>query len=190
MRDRIDAPSARSTSDVARAPSPVVVSIHVAKARRLPMRAVGSVEVEGGKGLVGDRYHGSRRRHVTVQSLEELAEAAACATRIGHGAAASASAGGAVRPDGPDPAGSPIDPALTRRNVTLSAGRLPRTPGHRFRLGPIELEVVRDAAPCKLLDDAIGRDARLALARRAGLVCRVLCDGVLRVGDVAALELD
>src|SRR5690606_23355285 len=126
-------------------------------------------EVEGGKGLVGDRYHGSRRRHVTVQSLEELAEAAA---RAGQG-------------EGPA-----IDPALTRRNLTLSAGRLPRTPGHRFRIGSIGLEVVRDAAPCKLLDDAIGRDARLALARRAGVVCRVLCDGVLRVGDVAAFDVE
>ncbi|MBY0400556.1 sulfurase, partial [Myxococcota bacterium] len=56
--------------------APVVVSIHVAKARRLPMRAVASVMAEAGKGLVGDRYHGSRVRHVTVQSLEELGEAA------------------------------------------------------------------------------------------------------------------
>ncbi|MEZ4332270.1 MAG: MOSC domain-containing protein [Myxococcota bacterium] len=155
--------------DPSGAPAPVVVSIHVAKARRLPMRAVGSVEVEAGKGLIGDRYHGSRRRHVTVQSLEELAEATA---RAGPG-------------EGPG-----IDPARTRRNLTLSAGRLPRTPGHRFRIGPIELEVVRDAAPCKLLDDAIGRAARLALARRAGVVCRVLSDGVLRVGDAALLEVE
>lgn len=139
-------------------PSPVVVSIHVAKARRLPMRAVETVGVEAGKGLVGDRYHGSRHRHLTVQSVEELAEAAAR-----HG--------------------GPIDPGLTRRNVTLDVGRLPRTPGHRFRIGSIVLEVVRDAAPCKLLDDALGRDVRLALARRAGIVCRVLSSGSLRVGD-------
>jgi MOSC domain-containing protein YiiM len=141
---------------------PVVVSIHVAKARRLPMRAVASVQAEAGKGLVGDRYHGSRTRHVTVQSLEELEEAARRHAR-------------------------PIDPGQTRRNVTLSAGRLPRTPGHRIRLGEVELEVVRDAAPCKLLDDAFGRDVRLALARRAGVVCRIRSDGELRVGDRAEL---
>lgn len=143
--------------------APVVVSIHVAKARRLPMVAVESVQAEAGKGLVGDRYHGSRVRHVTVQSIEELEEAA---SRHGR----------------------PIDPGRTRRNVTLSSGRVPRQPGHRLRIGAIELEVVRDAAPCKLLDDAFGRDVRLALAKRAGVVCRILSDGELRVGDRAELE--
>lgn len=142
--------------------APIVVSIHVAKGRRLPMRAVASVQAEAGKGLVGDRYHGSRVRHVTVQSLEELEEAARLHDRV-------------------------IDPGRTRRNVTLSSGRLVRTPGHVLRIGEIELEVVRDAAPCKLLDDAFGRDVRLALARRAGVVCRITHGGELRVGDPAQL---
>jgi MOSC domain-containing protein YiiM len=137
---------------------PVVTAIHIAKASRLPMRAVERVQAEAGQGLVGDRYHGTRHRHLTVQSLEELARA-----ERRHGGA--------------------IDPGLTRRNVTLSAGDLPRRPGARFTIGSIELEVVRDAAPCKLLEDALGRDARLALSRRAGVVCRVLSSGVLATGD-------
>lgn len=140
------------------APLSRVVALHVAKGSRLPMRAVDRVDVEAGRGLVGDRYHGSRHRHVTIQSLEELAEA-----ERRHGA--------------------PIAPGLTRRNVTISAGAIPRKPGHRWSVGPIELEVVRDAAPCKLLEDALGRDARLALSRRAGVVCRVLTSGPLVVGD-------
>jgi MOSC domain-containing protein YiiM len=152
------------SSKLASAKLPIVVSLHIAKGRRLPMQAVDRAELEAGKGIVGDRYHGSRHRHVTVQSVEELSEAA-----LGHE--------------------RPIDPGLTRRNVTLGAGRLPRTPGHRIRIGSIELEVVRDAAPCKLLDDALGRGARLALARRAGVVCRVLTSGVLCVGDRAELAL-
>lgn len=156
---------ARGPQDGRHATDCVVVAIHVAKGRRLPMRSLARVEVEAGKGLIGDRYHGSRHRHVTVQSLEELREAT------------------------PRP-GDPIDPGLTRRNVTLSSGRLPRTPGHRLRIGPIDLEVVRDAAPCKLLDDALGRETRLALARRAGVVCRVLSGGVLGVGDRAELGVD
>lgn len=139
---------------------PSVVSIHVAPGRRLPMKSRAEVTCEAGKGIVGDRYHGSRHRHITVQSLEELAEAAER-----HGEA--------------------IDPALTRRNVTLSSGRIPRTPGHRWSLGAIQLEVVRDAAPCKLLEDDLGRDARLALSKRAGVVCRVLTSGELLVGDTA-----
>ena len=54
----------------------VVSAIHVAKGRRLPMRSVPSVEAEAGAGLVGDRYHGSKHRHVTIQSAAALAEAA------------------------------------------------------------------------------------------------------------------
>jgi MOSC domain-containing protein YiiM len=144
---------------------PTIVSIHIAPGRRIPMRMAERVSVEAGKGIVGDRYHGTRHRHATIQSLEELAEAG-------------------------DRHGTAIDPGLTRRNITLSAGRVPRKPGHRWQVGPIELEVVRDAAPCKLLDDTLGRDVRLALSRRAGVVCRVLSDGDWAIGDRATLEIE
>ena len=65
---------------------------------------------------------------------------------------------------------------------------MPRDPGARIRIGPVLLEVVRVAAPCKLLDDTIGRGAQEALRRRAGSVCRVLEGGEIAVGD--AVELD
>lgn len=133
-------------------------SIHVAKGSRLPMRAVGAAEVEAGKGIVGDRYHGTRHRHVTVQSAESLAEAAA--------------AYAAEVPSG-----------LTRRNLTVDRGVVPREPGALIKVGPVLLEVVRVAAPCKLLDDTIGRGAQEALRRRAGSVCRVLEGGTVAVGD-------
>ena len=51
---------------------PTLASIHVAKATRLPMRAVERATVETGRGIVGDRYHGTRHRHVTVQSASAL----------------------------------------------------------------------------------------------------------------------
>jgi MOSC domain-containing protein YiiM len=137
-------------------------SIHVAKGTRLPMRAVDSVEVEAGKGIVGDRYHGTRHRHVTVQSAESLCEAE--------------KAYGAEVPAG-----------LTRRNLTVDQGVVPREPGARIRVGPVLLEVVRVAAPCKLLDDTIGRGAQEALRRRAGSVCRVLEGGTIDVGDEVEL---
>lgn len=141
---------------------PRLKSIHVAKASRLPMRAVESAEVETGKGIVGDRYHGTRHRHVTVQSADALAEAAAR-----HGAE--------------------VPAPLTRRNLTLDAGEVPRDPGARLRVGPVLLEVVRVAAPCKLLDDTLGRGAQEALRGRAGSVCRVLEGGTIHVGDEVEL---
>lgn len=149
------APYARAVN----AELPTIASIHVAKARRLEMRSVDSVVAEEGKGLVGDRYHGTKHRHVTVQSAEALAEASGLLGRE-------------VAPEG------------TRRNLTLSHGIVPTTPGSTLRIGPVLLEVVRVAAPCKLLDDALGPGAMESLRRgRAGAVCRVLSGGSLTVGD-------
>lgn len=135
-----------------------VVALHVAKATRLPMQAKESVEVEAGKGIVGDRYHGTRHRHVSVQSRESLNEAAA-------------------------EYGAEVRSELTRRNVTISHGVVPREPGARIRIGDVLLEAVRVAAPCKLLDDTIGRGAQEALRRRAGTIFRVLEGGTIILGD-------
>ena len=137
---------------------PTVVAIHVAPGTRLPMKSLDVVVAEAGKGLVGDRYHGTRHRHVSVQSATSLAEAA-------------------------EIFGAPIAAAGTRRNVTISDGEVPRTPGDRIRIGDALLEVVRVAAPCKLLDDTLGRGAQEALRRRGGSIFRVLEGGEIRVGD-------
>jgi MOSC domain-containing protein YiiM len=82
-----------------------------------------------------------------------------------------------------------VEPALTRRNLTVSDGVVPRDPGARIRVGEVLLEVVRVAAPCKLLDDTIGPGAQEALRRRAGSVCRVLEGGTVRVGDPVDLDV-
>ncbi|MFL6086047.1 MAG: hypothetical protein ACJ74F_23165 [Mycobacterium sp.] len=74
-----------------------VVAIYIAPARRLAMRSVESVVAEAGVGLVGDRYHGTRHRHVTIQSQELLDRAAEI---LGYG----------------------FDRGATRRNLTVDAG--------------------------------------------------------------------
>ena len=140
-----------------------VLVIHVAKATKLPMRPVDSVVAEAGAGLVGDRYHGSRHRHVTVQSAAGLAEASR-------------------------DLGSPVEPGATRRNITVSGGPVPGRPGTRVRMGEALLEVVRPAAPCRLMDDLIGPGAMKALHARAGTVFRILEGGVVRVGDPVVRE--
>jgi MOSC domain-containing protein YiiM len=135
-----------------------VVEIDIAPGRRLPTRSVPSVEAEAGVGLVGDRYHGAKHRHVTVQARDELDLAAR-------------------------DLGTPIESAATRRNITVDRGPLPTRPGERLRVGPVLLEVVRVAAPCRLLDDGIGPGAAAALRRRAGTVFRILESGTIAVGD-------
>lgn len=139
-----------------------IVAIHVAPGSRIPVRAVGAVEAEAGKGLVGDRYHGAKHRHVTIQSKELLDRAA-------------------------DELGYEFDPGATRRNLTVDSGEVPTKPGARLVIGDVELEVVRVAAPCRLLDDFVGPGATAALRRRAGSVCRLLTSGTIRVGDSVEL---
>ncbi len=141
-----------------------VHAIHVAPGRRLPTKSVDSVEAEAGTGLVGDRYHGTKHRHVTVQTLDDLVVAG-------------------------EVLGRQVDPALTRRNVTLTHGPIPTRPGERLRIGDVELEVVRIAAPCRLLDDWLGPGAMQALkSPRGGTVFRLLSSGTIRVGDEVVVE--
>ena len=138
--------------------TPVVESIHLTPATRMPMRSVRSVTAEAGLGLVGDRYHGATHRQVTVQATGELAAAAA-------------------------ESGRPIVAERTRRNVTISAPAVPRTAGHRWRIGSVELEVSRDAAPCRLMEETFGDGARASMRGRAGVGCVVITSGEISVGD-------
>lgn len=140
-----------------------VVGLQIAKAARMDMVSVDSIDIETGHGIAGDRYENARHRQVTVQSLEEIALAEA-------------------------EVGRPLDAVLTRRNITLDGGMMNRKPGARIKLGSndtgwVELEVVRDAAPCKLLEDNLGRDAKLALHKRAGVTYRTLHGGTISLGD-------
>ena len=135
-----------------------VLAIHIAKARRLPTRTVESVVAEAGKGLVGDRYHGARHLHVTIQSQELLDLAA---KDLGYA----------------------FDAGATRRNITVDEGEIPTKPGTPVRIGDVELEVVRLSAPCRLLDDWIGPGAMTAMQGRGGAVCRLIGSGTISVGD-------
>ena len=139
------------------------MALHVAPMRHAPMTAVGAVSAEAGAGLVGDRYHGTRHRHVSVQSREQLDDAAARR-------------------------GAPVPTDLTRRNVTVDRGVVPTTPGSRIVVGDVVLEVVRKAAPCRVMDSSVGPGARAALHERGGAVCRVLSSGTIAVGDAVELS--
>lgn len=135
----------------------VVRALHVAPTRHAPMEARDELVVEEGAGIVGDRFHGTRHRHVTVQSADDLSEAA-------------------VR------RGAPVPPSSTRRNVTVD-GPVPREPGARLQIGDVLLEVVRVAAPCRIMETSIGPGGQEALRHRGGSVFRALSSGTIRLGD-------
>lgn len=134
-----------------------VTALYVAAERHGPMDPREEILVEAGSGIVGDRFHGSRHRHVTVQSAADLAAAAA-------------------------DLGAPVSPAMTRRNVTVDAS-VPTEPGARVVIGDVLLEVVRIAAPCAIMERSIGPGGRTALRRRGGTVFRALSSGTIRLGD-------
>lgn len=135
-----------------------VAAINIAPDRKAPMQPVDEVRAQAGKGLVGDRYHGARNRQVTVQSRDALDAAAA-------------------------DLGYPVDSAATRRNITVDAGEIPTAAGARLRIGEVELEVAREATPCRVMETSVGPGAEAALRGRAGSGFRVLTSGTIRVGD-------
>jgi MOSC domain-containing protein YiiM len=135
----------------------VVTALHVAPYQHAAMQSRDAIEVEAGSGIVGDRFHGSRHRHVTVQSADDLADAS-------------------------ERLNAAIPPAATRRNVTVS-GHVPRYPGVRLQIGDVLLEVVRVAAPCRIMESSVGPGGQEALRHRGGSVFRALTSGTIRLGD-------
>lgn len=130
------------------------------------MRSVDTAELRSGGGIVGDRYENARHRHVSLQSTEDLAASS-------------------------EVLGASIDPGATRRNLTVTGPSLPTTPGTRLTVGgSVELEVVRVAAPCKVMDDAVAPGAHRAMRHRGGVICRVLRGGPIAVGDTVGADIE
>lgn len=132
--------------------------ISVASVSRAPLTELHEVEAITGVGLEGDRHAENAARQVSIQSTHELALASG---RLGR----------------------EILPSQTRRNITLDTGVLPRTRGQRLHIGDAELEVFSDAPPCALMTELIGKGARPALKKLAGIHCRVINGGTIRIGD-------
>jgi hypothetical protein len=125
---------------------------------------VESVRVRAHKGLVGDRYFGTRFTFAAVtliaaEKIEQLEQ------ELGAG---------------------PFDPALARRNLVtrgLDVDALARTTftldaGH----GPIRFRSMTPANPCAWMNTVYAPGAHQALRGHAGIRCEPLVDGELSVG--------
>ena len=60
--------------------------------------------------------------------------------------------------------------------------------GHRFRVGDVLLEGVKDCPPCEHLEQLVGKPVLRPLVGWGGLRARVLEGGTIRLGDVIAQE--
>ena len=144
-----------------------------------------TVRVRAHKGLVGDRYFGSRFSFAAMSMI--AAEKVAWLESE-------------IAADGLFPVeGTPFDPALARRNVVtrgLDVDALARTTftldaGH----GPIRFRSMTPANPCAWLNTVWAPGAHRAMRGHAGIRCEPLDDGELSVGpatiaDIAPIPAD
>ncbi len=136
-----------------------------------------SVRVRAHKGLVGDRYFGTRFTYAAVtiiaaESLEWLEG------ELGAG---------------------PFDPLLARRNVVTRGLDVDALARHEFTLdaghGPVRFRSLTPANPCAWMNVVYADGAHKALRGRGGIRCEPLDDGELSLGPatlsaVRALEPD
>ncbi|OWT67305.1 MOSC domain-containing protein [Achromobacter sp. HZ28] len=151
----------------------MVGGLHYAPRAMLPMLSVDALEVEQGKGVVGDRYYKGTGhlveiveqlgikddRHLTLFEQETVD-----ALARDHGIT--------------------LGKGVHRRNVTTIGVALEHLIGRRFQIGDVVLEGRKSAQPCKHLEDVIGQPVTHLLINRGGLHCRLLSSGTIRVGDM------
>lgn len=132
---------------------------------------VESARVRAHKGIVGDRYFGSRFTFaamtlIAAEKVEQLED---------------------------ELTAGPFDPALARRNIVtrgLDVDALARTTftldaGH----GPIRFRSMTPANPCAWLNTVYAPGAHQAMRGHAGVRCEPLDDGELSVGPAMVADI-
>jgi MOSC domain-containing protein YiiM len=141
-----------------------VVSIHFVREDRGQAIPVESVEVRTDFGIVEDYRSGTnKRRQLTLIEEEALAEASRAL-------------------------GRPVPDGASRRQVVIRGLDLNTLIGHTIRAGDLVLAVERYCAPCQRMNDEFGPGGRDALRWKAGVTCRVVNGGILRVGEKVILD--
>lgn len=150
----------------------VVVGLHLAPRAMLPMRSVETLKLIAGEGVEGDRYllgtgalseslkqRGLMQNRQVTLFEEEVLEA----LRRDHGVE--------------------LTPEEHRLNITTRGVPLNHLIGRRFRVGSTVLLGVL-AAPCKHLDEVLGRPISYLLVNRRGLNAKVIEGGRIWLDDV------
>lgn len=144
--------------------APELVAIAVRDATQAPMRTPESAEVTLEAGVEADFRGKPGPRQVTV--LTEEAWRAAC-----------------------DELGETVPWTLRRANLLVRGVDLRDSTGRRIRVGPVELEVSEECAPCQVMDrQREGLRSALEPEWRAGVACRVVTPGRITIGDPVALD--
>ena len=147
----------------------IVRGLHRTPRAFLPMQSFPELKLVAGRGIEGDRYmignesgfyshKPEEGRQVTLFEIETL-EALARDKKIA------------------------MLPEEHRRNVTVEGVPLNHLVGRRFWLGETLLEATRLSTPCRHIEEILGKAVFDPLINRAGLNCRILQGGVVRIGD-------
>lgn len=138
----------------------VVTWLAIRTRRRAPVTVVDRIAADPALGLVGDHFSGRRltARQVTLLQAEHLP---VIASFLGMPA---------------------IDPAWLRRNIVIEGVNLLALTGH-FRVGPVLLEATGHCHPCSRMEENLGSGGYNAMRGHGGITARVLCGGILRLGD-------
>jgi MOSC domain-containing protein YiiM len=133
--------------------------------KRAPLASVDTARALTGGGLEGDHDGGrSCGRGVTLVQAEHLGVTASL-TGVEE-----------------------IAPAVLRRNLVVSGIDLVALKGQCFRIRDVVLQGAGLAHPCSRMEEALGRGGDNAMRGHGGLCARVLQGGIVRVGDVPAVE--
>ena len=144
-----------------------LLHIHMAPIASALMRTLPAARLIAGTGIEGDRYATrlgtySKKHHIDrqvtlieVEALEALAR--------DHGIK--------------------LAPYEHRRNLTTRGVPLNHLVGQYFRLGDCVLYGGRLNVPCRYLEDLVGKKVFKPLLNRSGLNCRIVVEGIIRVGD-------
>ena len=148
----------------------IVRHLHITPRAFLPMESFEALTLVAGKGIVGDRYMIGQEsgfyshkpedgRQITLFEIETL-DALARDAKIS------------------------MEPHEHRRNVTVQGVPLNHLVGRQFWLGETLLEATRLSTPCRHIEEILGKAVFDPLINRAGLNCKILKGGVVRVGDL------
>lgn len=150
----------------------VVRYLHSCPRAYLPMHSFAQLNLIAGKGIEGDRYTNEagyysnkpeEGRQVTLFEIETL---------------------DAIKRE----LGIELLPSEHRRNITVEGVPLNHLVHKRFWVGAVLLEATRLSTPCKHVEDVTEKAVFNALVNRAGLNCKIIQGGLIKVGDVICLD--
>lgn len=141
-----------------------LVWIGLRPAQGQPMQVVPKANVIGGRGLEGDRraLRAGGERQVTLFQYEHLL---VLSSLLGRAA---------------------VEPEAMRRNLAIAGINLLALRARRFSIGSVLFEGTGYCAPCRRLEETLGRGGFNASRGHGGITARALSSGWLELGDSVA----